>query len=134
MKYLLDTHTFIWSIIDSTKLSKKANTIIKNRDNIVSISTISLWEISLKVRMKKYSFSGLNILLLPNYAEKMGFSIISLNPEEAVSYCDLPLINDHKDPFDRMLIWQAIKRKTIIISKDQHFLNYKKYGLKCIWE
>jgi PIN domain nuclease of toxin-antitoxin system len=84
--------------------------------------------------MKKYSFSGLNILLLPNYAEKMGFSIISLNPEEAVSYCDLPLINDHKDPFDRMLIWQAIKRKTIIISKDQHFLNYKKYGLKCIWE
>ena len=133
MKYLLDTHTLIWSILDSEKISNKARDIIKNKSNIIYISTVSFWEISLKIRLNKYSFSGLNILKLPQYTDKMGFIIINLETNEAISYSELPLIKGHKDPFDRMLIWQAIKQKMILISKDKMFSKYKECGLKSIW-
>ena len=53
MKYLIDTHTFIWAISDTDKLSKNALELIKNFDNDVFVSVVSFWEISLKVSIKK---------------------------------------------------------------------------------
>lgn len=133
MNYLLDTHTFIWSLLESNKLSISAKKIITNKRNVIYISAVSFWEISLKVRIKKYSFKGVDIKMFPELAEKMGFHLLTLEPYDAVSYHELKLKNNHKDPFDRMLIWKAIRRGLVLISKDSLFEQYKREGLKLIW-
>ena len=69
----------------------------------------------------------------PEYARKMDFSIIDMQENETITFHKLPLKEKHKDPFDRMLIWQAITKKMTIISKDELFEQYKKDGLKLIW-
>ena len=132
MKYLLDTHTFLWTIGESNKLSKNANKIIKNQDNEIYVSAISLWEISIKCRIGKLDIGNLKLENMIALIEKMELEMISLTPEESISYGDLKEPN-HKDPFDRMLIWQAIQRDMILISKDSEFPTFEKYGLQLIW-
>jgi len=63
----------------------------------------------------------------------MNFSIISLQEKESITFHELPVKEKHKDPFDRMLIWQAITKNMVIISKDESFAQYVNDGLKIIW-
>ena len=133
MIYLLDTHVFIWSLLKTNKLSRKSKEIIFNRDYEVCVSTVSFWEISLKTRMKKFSFENIDIMELPQYARKMDFSIIDMQEKETCTFHKLSLKDNHKDPFDRMLIWQAITKNMTLISKDTLFDQYKDDGLKIIW-
>jgi PIN domain nuclease of toxin-antitoxin system len=63
----------------------------------------------------------------------MGFTIIDLQEKETSTYHELPQKENHKDPFDRMLIWQAITKNCVMISKDEKFEQYKKNGLKLLW-
>jgi PIN domain nuclease of toxin-antitoxin system len=130
---LLDTHTFIWTTLQTNNLSKNSKEIISNRNNEIYVSTISFWEISLKTRMNKFSFENININDFPQYARNMGFAIIDMQENEAITYYELPLKTNHKDPFDRMLIWQAITKNMTMISKDESFEQYRKDGLKLIW-
>ena len=133
MNYLLDTHTFIWAILETNKLSKNAQNIILNRNNAIFVSTISFWEISLKARINKFTFENINIKEFPKYAQDMDFTILDLKEYEAITFHALPLKDDHKDPFDRMLIWQAITKDMTMISKDESFKQYKENGLNLIW-
>ena len=133
MIYLLDTHTFIWSILNLKNLSKKSKEIILSRNNEIYVSTVSFWEISIKSRINKISFDNINISDFPKHARNMDFSIIDLQENEAITFHKLPLKENHKDPFDRMLIWQAINGKMTLISKDKFFEQYKNDGLKLIW-
>ena len=133
MIYLLDTHVFIWSTIKTNNLSKKCKELICNRNNEICVSTVSLWEISIKTSINKFIFEKININSFPQFARNMNFSIIELQEEEAISFHELPLKENHKDPFDRMLIWQAISRNIVMISKDRLFQQYKEDGLKLFW-
>jgi len=130
---LLDTHTFIWTTLQTNNLSKKSKEIISNKNNEICISTVSFWEIALKSRMNKFSFINININDFPLYAKNMGFTIIDMQENETITFHELPLKKNHKDPFDRMLIWQAITKNMTMISKDKSFEQYKKDGLKLIW-
>ena len=130
--YLLDTHTFIWALLDSDKLSKKVTDILNNNETGICISTISFWEIAIKLRMHRYTLEGIEVKDLPKYARQLG-SIITLDEEESSTYNELTYYDDHKDPFDRMLIWQAIHRRMVILSKDENFKKYKEDGLRVIW-
>jgi len=130
---LLDTHTFIWATLQTNNLSKKSKEIISNRNNEICVSTVSFWEISLKTKMNKFSFKNIDIKDFPVYAKNMGFSIIDMQENETITFHKLPFKKDHKDPFDRMLIWQAITKDMTLISKDKLFEQYKKDGLKLIW-
>jgi len=133
MNYLLDTHTFIWTISYPNKLSKIVREIITNHDNNIYVSVISFWEIALKVCIKKFSFGGIIIKELPKYAQEMDFHIMDLKVQESCTFADLPLMDNHKDPFDRMIIWQAITRNMQLISKDGLFEQYRKFNLQIIW-
>ena len=133
MNCLLDTHTFIWATLATDKLSKYVQEVILNRGNNIFVSTVSFWEISLKTRINKFSFEGLNIKDFPQYAKDMNFTILDLKEDETITFHELPVKDNHKDPFDRMLIWQAIVKKMTIISKDGLFEQYKEDGLKIIW-
>lgn len=132
MNYLLDTHTFLWTVSNSEKLSKKAIEVIKNPKNEIFVSSISLWEISIKIRINKINLDTLKPEDLLTIAEKMNFQTINLSAEEAISYHEL-VESSHNDPFDRMLIWQSISRKYTLISKDKEFPKFIPYGLKLLW-
>lgn len=133
MKYLLDTHTFIWTVAESSQLSEKAKSEIQNPNNEVFISSVNLWEIAIKTRIKKIDLGEVQTDDLIGLAEEMGIQLISLLPEEAISYGKLEEAS-HFDPFDRMLIWQAITRKLTMISKDSEFKKFIPHGLRLVWK
>jgi len=132
VKYLLDTHTFLWTISGTGNLSERAKAIIEDGDNDIFVSAVSLWEISLKVRIKKLDLGKIKPEKLIDLIRKMEFSTIELSPEEALSYHRLDE-SSHNDPFDRMLIWQAITRSLTILSKDRDFERFRRYGLELDW-
>ena len=133
MKCLIDTHTFIWAISDTDKLSKTTLNLIKSTDNDVFVSVVSFWEIALKTSIRKFFIDGIVASDLPEYARKMDFSILELKARETCTFANLPLKDNHKDPFDRMIIWQAITENMALISKDKMFTQYKDNGLRLIW-
>ena len=133
MMYLLDTHTFIWTVLKTDILSSNSREIIFSKNNEIFVSTVSFWEISLKVSIKKFSFEKISINDLPAMARDMDFTIMDLQENETSTFHELPLKENHKDPFDRMLIWQAITKNMTLISKDKLFDQYKKDGLKLFW-
>ena len=133
MIYLLDTHAFIWATLETGNLGAKGKNIIFDRNNEICVSTVSFWEISLKAGLNKYSFKNVNIKDFPGYARDMDFTVIDMQEDETISFHELPQKKDHSDPFDRMLIWQAITRGLIMISKDKFFKQYNEDGLKLIW-
>jgi PIN domain nuclease of toxin-antitoxin system len=133
MIFLIDTHAFIWSILEPKNLSKKVKEIILDKNSEICVSTVSFWEISLKTRIKKFSFESISVNDFPKYARDMDFTIIEMKEQEAVTFHELPLKENHKDPFDRMLIWQSIIKNMIMISKDSSFEQYKRNNLKLIW-
>lgn len=132
MRLLLDTHVLLWAILQTSKLSSVALRAIRNIDNEICVSSVSLWEISIKWRLNKINLIGLTTSDLIPLAESMGFRLISLEPEEAVTYGDLTE-NTHFDPFDRMLAWQAIQRELVLVSRDPEFAKFEKDGLRLLW-
>jgi PIN domain nuclease of toxin-antitoxin system len=131
MSYLIDTHIFLWSLFSPEKNSKKVINILLNDEQAKKVSIITFWEISLKYSLKKITLKGITPEELPLIAKKNGFEIEPLNENIVSSFYQLP--RDNKDPFDRMLAWQAIKQKHTLITKDRSFSLYKTFGLNTIW-
>ena len=132
MNLLLDTHTLLWAIGKTDELSKNVINEIKNANNEVLISAVSLWEIALKQSIGKL-IVDFDIENIPEYCAKMGFELISLEPLDALNSLKLPQKANHKDPFDRMLIYQCIIGKYVFVSKDTRMEMYKEDGLECLW-
>jgi PIN domain nuclease of toxin-antitoxin system len=132
MNYLLDTHTFLWAAFSPDKLSTKARNEISSAENQVCVSSVSFWEISLKYTLGKIELTACTPADMPNIATQMGFAIIQLGATETASFYQLPKVT-HKDPFDRMIIWQAIQQQLVLISKDANFPEYRQFGLKVFW-
>lgn len=132
MNYLLDTHVLLWVINDDTKLSAKAKEKIDDTENNVYVSAISFWEISLKFSLGKLKLRGFTPNDLTELSIQIGFRLLPLLHDECATYHQL--INTiHRDPFDRMLIWQAIKCNYILITKDSKASLYRESGLNTIW-
>lgn len=129
MSYLLDTHYMLWALMDTKKLSKKVKDIITNPESQIVISTISFWEVSLKASLGKLEIKGFSPEDLPDACLQIGFEIEQLTPEVSSSYHKLNATY-HKDPFDRMLIWQAICNDFTLISADGNVKRYVTEGLK----
>jgi PIN domain nuclease of toxin-antitoxin system len=132
MRYLMDTHALLWAIFEPEKMSKSARALIKDPQNEVFASIISFWEISLKFSIGKLELINTTPESLPKIAEEMGVEILPVEANEAASFHKLPR-KRHKDPFDRMVAWQAISRKMTLISRDQEFKQYKQFGLRLVW-
>ncbi|MDP2637440.1 MAG: type II toxin-antitoxin system VapC family toxin [Candidatus Levybacteria bacterium] len=132
MNYLVDTHVFLWAISAPEKLSKKAKSLLLDVDSAKYISLITFWEISLKFSTGKIDLKGGLPESMPFMAKSVGLEVLSLDIDTVSSFYKLPkLIN--KDPFDRMLAWQAISKGFNLLTKDQGFTVYKDYGLKAVW-
>lgn len=132
MTYLLDTHTLIWAITDPEKLSETAAAIIRDADSEIVVSAVTFWEISLKHSIGKLTLDGYTPEDFFEAAHAIDFQLLDLNSLTAVSYHRLTATY-HRDPFDRMLIWQAIQNRYCLISKDQTVAKYRTEGLSVIW-
>ena len=132
-KYLLDTHTFIWAIVDKNKLSETVLNLLYNNESHLFVSAVSFWEMSIKHRKGKLYLENFQFSDIPNYCKRLGILQIPLMLEEAINYSNFPYLENHKDPFDRMLIFQCIKGNYTLISKDDKMKVYETDGLKSIW-
>jgi len=118
MNYLLDTHVLLWWLTEPQKLSEKAQEIIKNRANLIYVSSASIWEIAIKTSIGKLVLP--HNLLATITAEL--FKFLPVLPEEALGVADLPLL--HADPFDRLLIMQAKLHDLVLITNDAKIIEY----------
>ncbi len=122
MKLLLDTHTFLWFMLNQPELSTTARDLIINPNNDILLSPASYWEIAIKISIGKYQLPGpyelwMNDQLLTNTIE-----ILPITIAHTATVIKLPF--HHKDPFDRLLIAQSIAENISIISTDGIFDSY----------
>jgi PIN domain nuclease of toxin-antitoxin system len=132
VNFLLDTHSFLWAVFQPGRLSRRGRDILKNPQNAIFVSSVSFWEISLKFALGKLQLLNCSPESLPEAARKMDLQLTPLDAETASSFHTLPK-TIHKDPFDRMLIWQAIRTRMTLISKDKSFSDYRDFGLEALW-
>lgn len=130
--YLLDTHVVIWLMFDVEKIPKNTLQKIKNPDNEIYISAVSFWEISMKYKIGKLDLNKFVPSELPQIYLDQGFQQLSISINETSSFYELSSTY-HRDPFDRMLIWQAIQNNLILISNDENMSLYRSEGLKLLW-
>ncbi len=133
MTYLLDTHTLLWTLFEDEKLSEKAREAISNADNEIYVSVISYWEISLKYAIGKLELEGITPDELPEKAKEIAIETMDLSENDAITFYKLPRLK-HKDPFDRLIIWQPICRDIPLISKDKNMADYQQFGLETLWK
>ena len=128
MKYLLDTHTFLWYFEDSDKLSETAVEIIEDATMSKYVSIASLWEFSIKYSNGSLQFDG-GLSHLWNMLSQNKFIILPIAQAHLSNVIsNLPFI--HKDPFDRLIIATALAEEMVIVTKDE---NVQKYNVDWTW-
>lgn len=119
LKLLLDTHVLLWAFSDPKKLSSKAQREIESPENIIFVSLASLWEIQIKESINK-------IKLPKDFFQKIeptGFEILPISLAHIQNLKKLPL--HHRDPFDRMIISQALCEDIVLMTQDKEIAQYQ---------
>ena len=122
MKALLDTHAFLWWILDKPELSKTARDFIVNPDNTIYLSAVSGWEMAIKWGLGKLHLPAKPGIYVRQQMEINNFIPLPIQLEHGLYIHELPKI--HKDPFDRLLIAQSKLENLLLISADSVFRNY----------
>lgn len=131
MKLLLDTHTFIWYADGNPNLSPAAGSLLIDPANDLFLSIASAWEIAIKVGLKKLSLSQPFLPFISDAIQSYGIVLLPITLEDCEEYRQLPFPNpNHRDPFDRMIIAQAIRNGFSIVGSDSGF---DPYGLTRLW-
>ena len=128
MKYLLDTHAFLWFVMDDKRISTHAQSIIKDSKNEIFFSSASAWELAIKVKLNRLKIKG---NLEPFIVEQLSTNNIvplSITIYHSLYTEQLPQI--HKDPFDRMIIAQSVVENLQLISTDK---DIRKYKVATVW-
>ena len=120
MRLLLDTHVFLWAVSDNPKLSASARRTISNAE-AVYVSAASIWEIAIKTAIGKIEADPDE---LAHAIEASGFIPLPITPIHAARVAKLPLLNDHKDPFDRLLVAQSLTEPLVLLSADAKIKAY----------
>ena len=121
MRVLLDTHLLLWASARSRRLPKEARRILEDPRNEVHFSAVSLWEIAIKLGLRRSDFQADLSLLRPALSE-MGFVELPVTGAHAERLVELPPI--HKDPFDRMLVAQSLSEPLILLTNDDALAAY----------
>ena len=119
VRYLLDTHTLLWFIAEDKQLSSSGQRLILDSSSEIFISTASLWEIAIKINIGKLALNKPFEQSFPDELDSHGIEILDITVDILVQLTTLPL--HHRDPFDRLIIAQAIVEGIPIISKDEAF-------------
>jgi PIN domain nuclease of toxin-antitoxin system len=128
MRLLLDTQAFLWWIADDRRLSRRARSAIANRSNECSVSLASCWEISIKVSLGKLTLDSPVDRFIPEQLDANGFGALPIDFNHVARVARLPF--HHRDPFDRLLVAQALVEDLAVVSVDRVFV---RYGVRRVW-
>jgi PIN domain nuclease of toxin-antitoxin system len=128
MRLLLDTHAFLWFILDDPQLSTTAKAMMEDPANDVEVSPASYWEIAIKISLRKYSLPQPYQPFMEPQIAINDFGILHIEPKHTNLVTTLPW--HHKDPFDRLLVAQAIVEGIPLLSVDG---NLDPYGVQRLW-
>lgn len=121
MNLLLDTHVALWAIVDSPRLSAEARRLIEAERATVWISAASIWEIAIKYSLQRGEMPVSSREAL-RYFEQAGYRLLPIHPEHAAAVEHLP--PHHADPFDRLLVAQALYEPMRLLTHDQNIARY----------
>lgn len=121
MRVLLDTHTFLWAISDDARLGADSRSLIFDQAERVLLSHISLWEIAIKHALARADMP-VSAAEASSWADASGFELLPLALEHVLTLEQLPL--HHRDPFDRLLVAQAISEPLTLLSADAALVVY----------
>ena len=128
MRLLLDTHSFLWFIDGSENLSATGRTLIEDVSNRPFLSVASLWEMAIKLSLGKLCLAQPFDLLIPQQMRLNGIEPLGIEMDHVATVAKLPF--HHRDPFDRLLVAQAMVEQIPIVSADTAF---DAYGVKRLW-
>ena len=128
MRLLLDTHTLIWWVLEPDKLSKRIDRLLQDADTDVYVSALTAWEIAIKVELGKLAFDATYLDEFDHRMNEMSWMTLPILPAHGIAAARLP--GPHKDPFDRMLVAQALSEGLAIASLDQKLVAL---GANLIW-
>ena len=121
MRFLLDTHVLLWALASPKRLPKPIFDLLETTGNDVLFSSASIWEIAIKAQLLRAEF-GVDAATIIDAARETGFTELAVSAQHAASVSTLPL--HHKDPFDRMLISQAMTEPARLITADRALSAY----------
>lgn len=127
MSVLLDTHAFLWWSGEPERLSQTACSFLENKENLMLLSFASVWEIQIKVQPGKLRLSK-SLASILEVQQQNGIGFLRIELAHILRLEQLPLY--HKDPFDRLLVAQAMAEDIPILSKDALIAQY---GVRTIW-
>lgn len=131
MRLLVDAHSYLWAKFDDPRLSRKARGYLTSDEHELFFSLATLWELSLKIRLGKLRTLTSSIAYLHDTLLADGFTILPVRYEDLLAVEHLPTIEDHRDPFDRMLIAQAINHGLPLLTNDAKIKLYPQ--LRTVW-
>ena len=132
MKLLLDTHALIWFTANDPKLPSSLVAQVMDSENTLSISRVSLLEIAIKSQLAKADFPLVFEHWLLRFRQ-FDFELLEINDAHLILLSQLPSVKDHRDPFDRLLIAQALTENLTLVSRDSKFASYTDIGLETRW-
>lgn len=127
MKLLLDTHALLWWLSDDDRIGPQARALIADPGNDVLVSVVSLWEIVVKVRVGKLEA---DIREIAGACDRSGLISIAVRLDHLRLLATLPM--HHRDPFDHLLIAQAITEDATFVTDDRHVARYPVRAVSCV--
>ena len=128
MKYLLDTMVWLWSVGPSKTIGTAGLEILASREEEIYLSAASSWEIAIKTRLGKFQLPEPPGRYVPKRLVEQGIRSLPINQDHGLKVYDLPL--HHSDPFDRIIIAQAIVEEMVVLTSDRVF---EKYPIDVVW-
>lgn len=128
MAYLLDTHILIWFLEGNELLPSTLQNVLRNPSNQVYASIVNFWEMAIKLQLKKLTLPN-SLTEIHQKTQEINIEILPLKFKHIEKIESLPL--HHRDPFDRIIIAQAMSEPLTLVSKDSAFHNYE---INCVWE
>ena len=122
MRLLLDTHCWLWWMVEPRLLSRAASEALHNRSNTVLVSAVTSWEIAIKYSLGRLPLPEPPGVFIPSRIRRDGFEPLVVTHEHALGVERLPLI--HRDPFDRLLISQALSEDAVLVTDDKAIRRY----------
>lgn len=122
MRLLLDTHILLWALSETRRLSDAGRALISDPAHDVFVSVVSLWEISVKIGTHRTDTPEMDCAAALALSLGSGYQILDIKPAHAVAVAELPPL--HRDPFDRMLVAQALSEPLRLLTRDAHVAAY----------
>ncbi|WP_338461895.1 type II toxin-antitoxin system VapC family toxin [Synechococcus elongatus IITB7] len=129
MQLLIDTHILVWYLQADHHLNAKTAELLEDTRYALNVSMISIWEMAIKSRLGKLNLT-IEFKDLKGLLGRLSITVLSVEFEDIQEYLNLPFFNNHRDPFDRILIAQSIRRSLKLVSNDSSF---DLYNVDRIW-